>query len=70
MEWIKFNTEDFNVKYASITTIYNQYLIWNYFKTDIKNAKQQGLGLVDQNLQNKGDRAQRPEWKLRTANQN
>ncbi len=58
-----------------------KYTITNYlqaifnlklFQTSIKNAKQQGLGLVDQNLQNKGGkkRAQRSECRLRTANQN
>ncbi len=40
------------------------------FTKDIKNAKQQGSGLVDNNLQIKKDGEQRYENELRTANRN
>jgi hypothetical protein len=40
--------EEFDIKYAKITTIYNQYLIRNCLQKVFKNGKKQGLGLVDQ----------------------
>jgi hypothetical protein len=42
-----FFSEDQFTKHANITTIYNQYT-QKLFTKDIKNAKQQCLGLVDQ----------------------
>jgi len=50
--------------YNYLQSIFNQKLITK----DIKIAKQQGLGFVDQVSTNKGDGAQRSESKLRCAN--